>query len=256
MELRSGTIVPTSGQSGSVNGPSRHLTDEEAALFHQGVGLVLTHWTALQLAIHNEWGGPSSNLKAQQLHNDIFQWMLQSKAPRYIDELEDLLDENLLQQFNTETEDGSLEEVAEKLMSMYEECLDGNFDMIKELMSANSSVASQSTLKSQQVEADSAEEIVGDEMATANIDVDSMDMDDSQEGGLFKKQTKATKILSTTGVCKYLQHELLSRFDVNILSVSLGVLLHWDRNSTEIREEFEKDELQGIKSKYRLSSFL
>ncbi|MCO5579161.1 hypothetical protein L7F22_033014 [Adiantum nelumboides] len=150
MELRSGTVVATPGQSLSANGPSRHLTEEEATVFHQGVGLVLASWTALQLAIHNEWGGPSSHLKAQQLHNDIFQWMLQSKAPRYIDELEDFLDENLLQQFNTETEDGSLEEVAEKLLSMYEDCLEGNFDMIKELMAANSSTASQSTIKSQQ----------------------------------------------------------------------------------------------------------
>ena len=30
---------------------------------------------------------------------------------RYIDELEDMLDENLVVLFNTETEDGSLEEV-------------------------------------------------------------------------------------------------------------------------------------------------
>lgn len=165
-------------QSGPAKGPSGHLSEEGAALYHQGVGLVLARWTALQLAIHNEWGGPSSHLKAQQLHNDIFHWMLQSKAPRYIDELEDFLDENLLQQFNTETEDGSLEEVAEKLMSIYEECLEGNFETINELIAANNSVASQSTLKSKQMEADNVEENANRTMVTANKDVDSMDMDD------------------------------------------------------------------------------
>ncbi|XP_070663577.1 pre-rRNA-processing protein TSR2-like [Malus domestica] len=38
---------------------------------------------------------------------------------------------------NTMTEDGSIEEVAEKLMIMYEECLDCNFNSIESLREAN-----------------------------------------------------------------------------------------------------------------------
>jgi hypothetical protein len=43
-----------------------------------------------------------------------------------------------------------LEQVAEKVMSMYEDCLDGNFKMIDDLMS-NNNAASISASKSQQV---------------------------------------------------------------------------------------------------------
>lgn len=52
--------------------------------------------------------------------------------------------------FVTEMITWPLEQVAEKVMSMYEDCLDGNFQMIDELMS-NNNAASISASKSQQV---------------------------------------------------------------------------------------------------------
>ncbi|KAH7281329.1 hypothetical protein KP509_36G041700 [Ceratopteris richardii] len=180
MELRSGTVMAAPGLP-TMGSASDHLSEEGAALFHQGVGLVLSRWTALQLAIHNEWGGHSSHLKAQQLHNEVFEFLLRSKAPRCIDELEDLLDENLVQQFNTEAEDGSLEEVAEKLMSMYEECLEGRFEAVNELIMENSSGASQSASKSLQVEADIDEEDVDLETKVEQQGASGMDVDNNSE---------------------------------------------------------------------------
>lgn len=174
MELRSGTIVAVQPQP-ATTAPA--LSQEGLAMFHQGVGFLLARWTALQLAVHNEWGGPTSQLKAQQLHNDVVAWMVQSKVPRYIDELEDMLDENLIVLFNTETEDGSLEEVAEQVMSIYEECLDGNFETIRDLAS-KSSAASHSASRSQQVE--NAEEAENPIPLSGIRYTDDMDMDDIQ----------------------------------------------------------------------------
>lgn len=35
--------------------------------FSQGLGAVFRQWTALELAVHNQWGGPNSAEKADTL---------------------------------------------------------------------------------------------------------------------------------------------------------------------------------------------
>ncbi|XP_062109913.1 uncharacterized protein LOC133821785 [Humulus lupulus] len=118
----------------------KSLSEESGSIFSEGIGIVLYRWSALQLAVENEWGGRQSRQKAQQLHSDIFSWFTHStgkgKEPLYIDDLEEVLVQGL-QSLNTEVDDGSVEEVAEKLMIMHEECLDGNFKSIEGLREAN-----------------------------------------------------------------------------------------------------------------------
>ncbi|XAR52506.1 hypothetical protein NMG60_11020627 [Bertholletia excelsa] len=106
------------------------LPAENASQLQEGIGLLLSRWSALQMAVENEWGGPHSRLKSQQLAADIFSWLTQSKEPLYIDDLENMLDEFMLS-LNTEIADGSIEEIAEKLMIMHEECLEGNYKSIQ-----------------------------------------------------------------------------------------------------------------------------
>ena len=64
MELRSGIYKGVHG----VLSPSyrRH--------FEEGVNLLFSSWTALCLAIDNEWGGPTSRQKAEQLYQDVLCW--------------------------------------------------------------------------------------------------------------------------------------------------------------------------------------
>lgn len=155
------------------------LSPNGLAMFEQGVGLLLGRWTALQLAVHNEWGGPSSHLKAQQLQTDIVAWITRSKVTRYIDELEDMMDENMIVLFNTETEDGSLEEVAEKIMSIYEECLDDNYDTIRALTSSIATV-SHSASVSQQCENVEDENLERPTSIVGTKDADDMDVDSNQ----------------------------------------------------------------------------
>ncbi|XP_027357693.1 pre-rRNA-processing protein TSR2 homolog [Abrus precatorius] len=115
---------------------SRRLQEESKSVLSEGIDLVLFRWSALQTAVENEWGGRESRLKAQQLSSHILSWFTQSKEPLYIDDLEEILDQGMLL-LNVEVEDGSIEEVAEKLMVMHEECLEGNFKSIETLREAN-----------------------------------------------------------------------------------------------------------------------
>lgn len=106
---------------------------EQDAFFREGVQLCFARWTALQLAVENGWGGRQSADKARQLERDVVSWFYRSKGQPYADELEELLDEAMLQGFNTEAEDGSLTEVADKLVVIYRACAAGDFEPIKEL---------------------------------------------------------------------------------------------------------------------------
>ncbi|XP_050378834.1 pre-rRNA-processing protein TSR2-like [Argentina anserina] len=115
--------------------PERKLTGAAATVFQEGVGLVMSRWSALQLAVENEWGGRDSRQKAEQLVSDIVYWVNHSTEPLYIDDLEEMLIE-AMSSLNTLIEDGSIEEVAEKIMIMHQECLDCNFKSIESLREA------------------------------------------------------------------------------------------------------------------------
>ncbi|KAI5587498.1 hypothetical protein BDE02_05G036800 [Populus trichocarpa] len=116
-------------------GSSKQLTADSISQFREGICLILSKWSALQLAVENEWGGRGSGQLAEQLASDILSWFTQSKEPLFIDDLEGILDEAMLS-LNTMIEDGSIEEVAEKLMIMHEECLEGNYSSIQKLREA------------------------------------------------------------------------------------------------------------------------
>nr|XP_027120849.1 pre-rRNA-processing protein TSR2-like [Coffea arabica] len=149
-------------------GSCQHLKPDESpspfSPFHEGISMLLSRWTALQMAVQNQWGGRDSFMKSQQLAYEINSWFSQPKVVRpetvwfnraigmmqcftrsndrkralllvncyintvslHIEDLESLLHERLLLSFNTEIEDGSIEEIAEQLMTMHEESLHGN----------------------------------------------------------------------------------------------------------------------------------
>jgi hypothetical protein len=82
MELRSGSVVgqekPTSSSASST--VVGRLTNEAIAVLGEGIRLCFLRWTALQLAVENEWGGHTSKLKAQQLQSDVLSWFTRSKG--------------------------------------------------------------------------------------------------------------------------------------------------------------------------------
>ncbi|CAL5355760.1 hypothetical protein CsSME_00044524 [Camellia sinensis var. sinensis] len=106
--------------------PSYSLKAKATSVFQEGISMHLSGWNGLQMAIQNKWGGSDSLKKFDQLTSDILSWFSQSKEQLHIEDLENLLHESLLLTFNTDIEDGSIEEVAEQLMIIHEEFLQGS----------------------------------------------------------------------------------------------------------------------------------
>ena len=52
------------------------LTAEAVNQLREGIDLLLGRWSALQMAIQNEWGGRDTRQKAQQLALDIYHWLI------------------------------------------------------------------------------------------------------------------------------------------------------------------------------------
>lgn len=131
--------------------------------------LRLSSSSALQMAVDNEWGGRNSRQRADELGHDIFTWFTQSKEPLYIDDLEDLLYEAMIA-LNTVAEDGSVEEVAEKLVIMHEECLEGNFAAVEKLREAALKRVAPAHVK---------QVVEGEEEEDSDSDSEDMTVDDS-----------------------------------------------------------------------------
>ncbi|CAA2978467.1 Hypothetical predicted protein [Olea europaea subsp. europaea] len=115
----------------SLNGavePVPSCSQEDQGRFsppQERISKLLSQWTALQMAVQNEWGGCDSLEKSEQLAHEVLSWLFQSKELLQVEDLENLLHERLLLSFNTEIEDGSIEEVAEQLMIIREDHLHG-----------------------------------------------------------------------------------------------------------------------------------
>jgi pre-rRNA-processing protein TSR2 len=66
--------------AGSTSGGGGALSAQAAAALGEGIGLVFGRWTALQMAVENQWGGRDSRAKADQLAESILSWFANSKG--------------------------------------------------------------------------------------------------------------------------------------------------------------------------------
>ena len=83
-------------------------------ILQRAIRAVFGEWTALHLAVENEWGGHDTRDKALSLLQRVLDG-LSGAAPVYRDELEPVLEAALLDEFNVEAEDESPRQVAELL---------------------------------------------------------------------------------------------------------------------------------------------
>ncbi|XP_062215033.1 pre-rRNA-processing protein TSR2-like [Phragmites australis] len=120
----------------SNSGDDVPLSAEAAAALGEGMWLVFGRWTALQMAVENQWGGRDSLAKADQLGDEILSWFCDSKGPHYYEDLVDMMYKSISESFNAVFEDGSIEEVAEQFLIMHEECLQSNYSLIEKLRNA------------------------------------------------------------------------------------------------------------------------
>ncbi|KAI3932406.1 hypothetical protein MKW92_036194 [Papaver armeniacum] len=140
------------------------LTPQSLSAFSEGISLVLSRWTALQMSIQNEWGGRDSRQKSEQFSYDILSWFTQTKEPLYIDDLEKILFDTMTDEFSVVLDDGSEKEIAEELMIMHEECLQENYESIQRLRV--SSNGAQAVSQSRQLVDENEDESSDDEEAS------------------------------------------------------------------------------------------
>eukprot|EP00903_Cladosiphon_okamuranus_P012918 g12061.t1 len=89
--------------------------------FHGGVKAALNQWTALRLAVENNWGGGDSERKAALLEEGLMN-LFKTKKEIYKDEVEDFLADFLDDSFSTYAEDDSPAQVAAMLVEMFAQC--------------------------------------------------------------------------------------------------------------------------------------
>ncbi|GLC45758.1 hypothetical protein PLESTB_000501800 [Pleodorina starrii] len=161
MQLRNGTVV---GQN--------ILQPQSRPLFEEGARLIFSKWTALALAVENQWGGSNSAEKADLLLQDCLDWFYK-KREHYVDELEEELDDAILHDFNVEAEDGSPHLVAEGLVKLYQELVGGSTTYLEQLRAMAAAGVQQS--KRQVVDLD------GTVVAEEDADMASSDDDDEED---------------------------------------------------------------------------
>jgi pre-rRNA-processing protein TSR2 len=111
------------------------MPPEHEAAFREGLAGTLARWTALQLAITNEWGGSESVAKGVQAVEELTDWFLKRKGGKYAEDLEELLVEILGDDFNVQCEDGSPREVARVACEMYEQVAQGEYALARDICS-------------------------------------------------------------------------------------------------------------------------
>lgn len=59
---------------------SPQLSNEASIKLQEGINLLLSRWSSLQVAVENEFGGRDSRERSKQLPITIFSWFTQSRG--------------------------------------------------------------------------------------------------------------------------------------------------------------------------------
>jgi pre-rRNA-processing protein TSR2 len=132
--------TPTPPPSSTSSSSSSNLYSD----FQAGVTACLRSWSALRTAVESGWGGGTreSHIKAETLRQNIYQVMDGHKAPSSLDvfDLADDLAIYMEEQFSVTLEDHSEQQVAQTLLQLYEECLQGNPTLARQLVTNAESI--------------------------------------------------------------------------------------------------------------------
>ncbi|KAI9244539.1 Pre-rRNA-processing protein TSR2-domain-containing protein [Sporodiniella umbellata] len=142
--------------------------------FQEGVGYVLKSWTALKLAVEQDWGGIDSREKRDWMIEvivDVFQ-----KRGKSIDveDIEDILSQIMVDEFEVVLEDDSPYHVAKHIFALYTQCIQGNLTEVERLREKFLSQNQNQFAASNCVKQESEDDVSGDE-------IDGEDDDDMEE---------------------------------------------------------------------------
>ncbi|GAO51506.1 hypothetical protein SAICODRAFT_22391 [Saitoella complicata NRRL Y-17804] len=103
------------------------LANEKAqSVFEAGVAFALHLWTALSLAVDQEWGGPDSADKRDWMAGVVVD-MFESGKDIEPDDIADQLDQIMQDEFDVSLEDDSSYQVAGTCVKLHKDCAAGDF---------------------------------------------------------------------------------------------------------------------------------
>lgn len=95
----------------------------------EGMSSVFRQWTALELAIFHQWGGPKPEEVITEMQQELMA-MFTGPEKIYKDDVAFILEDYMEAHFNTMLEDGSPDEIGELLCEMWRKCAAGDFEMV------------------------------------------------------------------------------------------------------------------------------
>jgi pre-rRNA-processing protein TSR2 len=101
--------------------------------FVEGTAIILSTWTALRIAVQNEFGGPDSQAKADWLVQAIVEHFDAEGKGVEVEDLEDILLDVMAREFQVSLEDESEREMANLLFNLYRQCITGNTTLLESL---------------------------------------------------------------------------------------------------------------------------
>ncbi|KZZ89613.1 Pre-rRNA-processing protein TSR2 [Ascosphaera apis ARSEF 7405] len=111
---------------------SQTQADKASANLDLGVSVILYNWSALSIAVQNQWGGPKSTEKRDWLCAEIPEILRNRPETDDID-LEEILMNVMMDEFDVAVEDDSGALVAEEIIKVRDWCVRGEFDKVQAL---------------------------------------------------------------------------------------------------------------------------
>ncbi|KAI5291384.1 hypothetical protein KEM54_005086 [Ascosphaera aggregata] len=104
--------------------------DKASANLDLGVSVILYNWSALTIAVQNQWGGPKSAEKREWLCGEIPE-ILRTRPETDDIDMEEILLNVMMDEFDVAVEDDSGVAVAEEIIKVRDWCARGEFDKVK-----------------------------------------------------------------------------------------------------------------------------
>jgi len=103
-------------------------------LFHRAIEIIFKNWSALQLAVAHESGGPQSKEKAEWMVGATETWFHENEDLEDW-EVEEFLEDVVSTEFNLEVNDGSCLEIGQKICEFFQFCSNNNASAIETKLS-------------------------------------------------------------------------------------------------------------------------
>ncbi|KAF7727813.1 rRNA accumulation- protein [Apophysomyces ossiformis] len=146
--------------------------------FHEGVRYIFESWTALTLAVEQDWGGVESADKREWMIDTIVDYFDKNGKKLDIEDIEDILIQIMNDEFHTMLEDDSAYLVAKHTVDLFHQCIKGNLTEVERLRTKQQSRSQTAASSRAKKEGDDSSDEGEDENDNDDEDDEDMDMDE------------------------------------------------------------------------------